>query len=202
MLRREPKFDLAKYPGLDDELRVLAGRNRAVAEKALVLMSALLYGDERGGRFDVGRTSQGDYVDLPGCRALYFDVDEDRIRGRQERYRIIYREREPEVRPEQTSGHDADAPPPRRVLEFVCVGGRKDNQVFQAAHRLARVEPAQQHQVARGLQHGAAAARAFPRPLSQQIASESTNVSDPGPGPAPAAVARPPVSARAPGAER
>lgn len=194
MRRREPKFELAKYPGLDEELRLLAGRNRAVVEKALVLMSALLYGEERGNRFEVGRTSQGDHVDLPGCRVLYFDVDEDRIRGRREQYRIIYREREPDD-VDQTSGPDVDAP--RRVLEFMCVGLRKDSQVFQAAHRLARGEQARPGPSVASTRHDVVAARGFPQSIARQIAMGSTNGSSSGNTPVPALVratgaARPP----------
>lgn len=197
MRRREPRFELAKYSGLDDELRLLAGRNRAVAEKALVLMSALLYGEERGDRFEVGRTSQGEHVDLPSCRALYFDVDEDRIRGGRERYRIIYHEREPDGLQGQTSGSDIDAPPPRRVLEFICVGLRKDSQVFQAAHRLGRSEEVQPRPAAHPTHRDVVAARGFPRPIARQIIMDSTNGSPSGDAPAPALVraagaARPP----------
>jgi hypothetical protein len=131
--RPQKKFDLVKHPDIDNDIRTLAATNKAAAEKALMMMVALLYGQEEGKRLGVRTSPGGQELDLSDCKRLYFDTDDTRVRQeRNSRYRIIYRE-EPPARP---SG--------LRRINLLAVGDRHHGQVYDAAgERLERTTPRQ-----------------------------------------------------------
>jgi hypothetical protein len=149
--RRVKRFDPVKAPGLDADIQKLAATDRAAAGKALLMMQALLYGEEEGRRLGV-RTSQGTTLDLSDCKKVYFDTDDQRVRNQtRARFRIIYREEPPA------------APGGLSRINFLAVGEREQFNVYETAHnRLNRSTPARADQAKTAQARARAAAQGFP----------------------------------------